>query len=96
MFLKGGEKAVSDTKCHIGCDINCRSDATSRAAWICKPAVLLHMCVIFFSVSLKSLSHHSHRCDRFVAAQMCVVWLGELFCHTFLSHSNVTCVFKNI
>ena len=26
VFLKGGEKAVSDTKCHIGRDINCRSD----------------------------------------------------------------------
>ena len=34
VFLKGGEKAVSDTKCHIGRDINCRSDA-ARAAWIC-------------------------------------------------------------
>ena len=26
VFLKGGGKTVSDTKCHIGRDINCRSD----------------------------------------------------------------------
>ena len=61
VFLKGGEKAVSDNKCHIGRDINCRSDASSRAARICKAAVLLHMCVISFCVHfVKSLSHYSH------------------------------------
>jgi len=32
VFLKGGEKAVSDTKCHIGRDINCWSDASTGPA----------------------------------------------------------------
>jgi len=58
VFLKGGEKAVSDTKCHIGRDINCRSDATSRAAQNCYTCAWTLSVSIQPTFSLKSLSHH--------------------------------------
>jgi len=53
VFLKGGEKAVSDTKCHIGRDINCRSDASSRAAQICLERQLFcYTCAWYLSVCI--------------------------------------------